>query len=502
MSKFDDIKIPDSIDDVTKYAIERGKNKKLRYKKIIKIASIVMISSFIGFPVIVRALPYIESTISNFIEKALPASYISKLNDENNANNIVIKDDKATITLEKATLDSQTFIASMIIESDFLKEYDESDLKYSLYAYVHTSIEGDLVGGGPDIIRKIADNKVALVVSAYVGDTVINDNVNINLNIKNIKIQSNDWESEEKKELKGNWNFSLDLEQEKSIQEIEVQDDININGKVMTFESLEVTPLASYIKLTYDESMDDKWDFGRYKIVDNNGKEYRYSQIDGHTENGKWHVKLAIYDDLSNIESLSITPYTDDTFIPSKIYDQDTVKMVTTMEANSEIEDIIVSRDVEKRDLDVDTKPAHKYEGSKISYQLDIDKNRKFYTIDELIGKEIKTGNQSSVTIEDINVSDKNTTVVLKANGDYSNLHQIVLFDENMKDTYSGVYVTHKGKLPSNTHWNNTKDEHYMSGLATFIIDKIDVNKKYKLAVPLQKEVELNKNYTMQVKMK
>lgn len=52
-----------------------------------------------------------------------------------------------------------------------------------------------------------------------------------------------------------------------------------------------------------------------------------------------------------------------------------------------------------------------------INYQLDIDKGIKFYTIDELIGKKIKTGNQSSVTIEDINVGDKNTTVVLKANG-------------------------------------------------------------------------------------
>ena len=270
----------------------------------------------------------------------------------------------------------------------------------------------------------------------------------------------------------------------------------------MTFESLEITPLATYIKLTYDETLDNKWHFGRYKIVDNNGKEYRYSQIDGHTYEGKWNIKLAIYDDLSNIESLSITPYTEDTFIESKIHNQDTIKMVTTMEQNSEIEDKIFSRDVEERDLDVDTKPAHKYEGEKISYHLEIDKERKFYTIDELIGKEIQTSKQSSVTIKDIKVDNKNTVVTLKINGDYAILNQIVLFDEDMRDTYSGIYVTHKGKWPSNTHWNNAKDEYYSSGLATFIIDKIDVNKKYKLAVPLQKEINLNKNYTMNVKIK
>ena len=34
MSKFDDIKMPDNIDEVTKNAIRRGKTKKYQYKKI------------------------------------------------------------------------------------------------------------------------------------------------------------------------------------------------------------------------------------------------------------------------------------------------------------------------------------------------------------------------------------------------------------------------------------------------------------------------------------
>ena len=75
--------------------------------------------------------------------------------------------------------------------------------------------------------------------------------------------------------------------------------------------------------------------------------------------------------------------------------------------SNKTIEDKIFSRDVEERDLDVDTKPAHKYEGEKISYHLDIDKERKFYAIDELIGKEIQSSKQSSVTIKDIKVDNK-----------------------------------------------------------------------------------------------
>ena len=34
MSKFDDIKMPDNIDEVTKNAIRRGKTKKYQYKKV------------------------------------------------------------------------------------------------------------------------------------------------------------------------------------------------------------------------------------------------------------------------------------------------------------------------------------------------------------------------------------------------------------------------------------------------------------------------------------
>ena len=38
MSKFDDIKMPDNIDEVTKNAIRRGKTKKYQYKKVTKVS--------------------------------------------------------------------------------------------------------------------------------------------------------------------------------------------------------------------------------------------------------------------------------------------------------------------------------------------------------------------------------------------------------------------------------------------------------------------------------
>lgn len=42
MSKFDDIKMPDNIDEVTKNAIRRGKTKKHRHRRMNKVASILL----------------------------------------------------------------------------------------------------------------------------------------------------------------------------------------------------------------------------------------------------------------------------------------------------------------------------------------------------------------------------------------------------------------------------------------------------------------------------
>ena len=180
MSKFDDIKMPDNIDEVTKNAIRRGKTKKHRHRRMNKVASILAIGwvgIFVGFPVIVKALPNIESLITSFIESALPQSHVNKLKDESNANNIVVKDENAIITLEKSVLDSQIFVASMTIESDFLKQYDENDLRYNLYANTHISIgdKDNLVGGGPDIIKKIDENKATLKYSTVASGTDMSD---------------------------------------------------------------------------------------------------------------------------------------------------------------------------------------------------------------------------------------------------------------------------------------------------------------------------------------
>ena len=74
------------------------------------------------------------------------------------------------------------------------------------------------------------------------------------INLENLEIKSNEWKNEDRKELKGDWKFYINVEKENTIEKIDVKDSVNIEDNVMTFESLEITPLATYIKLTYDET--------------------------------------------------------------------------------------------------------------------------------------------------------------------------------------------------------------------------------------------------------
>lgn len=494
------------LDDTYKNILEIKEPKiKKSNKSLGKLASIIIVGS-IGistFPVVAKAFPNIELAITNFIEDTISEPFKEKLKEKDSANNMVVYDKNTTVTLDNSALDNERFVASMTIESDFLKQYNELDPNYSLYARIEVCIGDDnnFVGGGATI-KLIDEDKASLVLNNSLAGKEIGDNVDVQINLKEIYIQSNEWKNDDIKQLEGDWKFSYTLKKVDSIKKIEVKDSIEIDGKLITLETLEITPLGNYIRLRADEGIKDVWAFN-YKIIDNNGKSYRSELLDGHTDENGWNNTYEVYGDLSDVETLSITPFWEDSIIEEKIYGQDTFKMTTNMEKDAQVEDVIVSREVEKRDLEVDTEPASKYEGEKISYKLSIDKDRKFYSIDELVGQSIDTGDGTSVSIKDITQNKDATIVTLKVNGDYRCIGQIVLFDEDMKDYYSGIYVTHKGKFASNSHWNNAKDTYYTdTGVATFTIDKLDVNKKYKLAVPLQRSVNLNASSTMKVKLK
>ena len=66
-------------------------------------------------------------------------------------------------------------------------------------------------------------------VSAYVGDTETDNNIDVYINLENLEIKSNEWKNEDRKELKGDWKFYINVEKENTIEKIDVKDSVNID---------------------------------------------------------------------------------------------------------------------------------------------------------------------------------------------------------------------------------------------------------------------------------
>ena len=129
---------------------------------------------------------------------------------------------------------------------------------------------------------------------------------------------------------------------------------------------------------------------------------------------------------------------------------------------NAKLSNEFISREPTEKEL------SDGYGLDKVMYNVDIDKNTAFESIDSLIGKEIVVNNSSKITVKDIVAHDDYTEVVMKIDGNYNYklLGSRVLFDENMNDSCS-----FEGSV---TNLNDIEEK-----IVTVKLTKIDVSKKY-----------------------
>lgn len=187
---------------------------------------------------------------------------------------------------------------------------------------------------------------------------------------------------------------------------------------------------------------------------------------------GEFEAKLQIDSDLSNTSYIELIPYWGMETIHKEtggIYSE-----LLTTTGSGEREEVLISRKPTKEELD------NGYALDKVYHYLNIDKERGFLSIDELIGYEIPVNNKASVVIKDIDANDENTKIIMKVNGDYKYLSQLVLFDEDMNDTMG--WEGHIGAV--------LEDEE--EKIYSIALDKIDKSKKYKVAIPQIKDIDLN----------
>lgn len=501
-------KVPDyidiKIDEAREIIKKENKKKKVVKKGFGYIAASLIVLAGIGVmtPIAIKAFPNLEKYLNNKRLDVLYKPLADKLNGSKSKNRVVCSNKSATITIENATIDDNLFVGQVIIESDFLKKYNEYDINYRLSAYgemiIDNKITENLIPISVMNLEKVDDTTAVGFIKQEIVDIELKESTNINLKINQVQLTDLRWKKHKDKDLKGSWDFDLTLNKVDKIKEIDINKKVKVNKEEMGLEKITMTPISNYISLRHkvgSVSPGTLW-WAMYNVVDDKGNTYKSYTEGGQGDAGKYYeTDLEIIGDLSQAEYIDVTPYWNDRYIENKTegISWGPQTFVTTGANNSEREEIIHKRPITKDELNKDTNPRKKYPLKDINYYLNVDKAREFLTVKELIGKEIPASKSASIIIKDIVASKEGTKITIKVDGDYSP-YSLVMFDEAMNDIYNGVY-TDNGFIDESL----TTVSDLGGGLYTFVLGPIDINKKYKIAIPMDNEPQINPAHTIRV---
>ncbi|GAA0866009.1 DUF4179 domain-containing protein [Paraclostridium tenue] len=295
MSKFDEIKIPESIDELTKKAMKKGKDykKKRKYKKI-------MIASFTGLiigtgairvslinPAIAESIPMIQEIVDYFShnEKSLYKSDKDDLENLGKDLNLTVNDKGIEFTIDSVSVDDNYITVFYTVKSD--KNIKEINKYYKDPYFASPTICTAYIGG-----KNIIPDGFIEKEATYISNNEIRGIQKIDISYINIK---NDTEVEfridEIFETEGNWKISTKIDKSKAISKthnykvnknFKFKETLDYEGKKVNvkhkvnIEKVIISPLAN--KILINEKINKSFEYwepimgNRFALFDENGK--------------------------------------------------------------------------------------------------------------------------------------------------------------------------------------------------------------------------------------
>lgn len=485
----DNIEISDKLDDYILKGIERARQEKKLVRRGSKMGTITKVSSILIIgalglgvinPDIVRAIPIIKKAIEGFDSSnfGVPTDKYLKYSQ---GVELVSENRRATVTLNDVIIDENICMFGFIIESNALKGYEGENSGDFINIDSDITLNGKRIDGIGYRARKIDDRTGAVVISANIAELDLEDNVEVDLKISSIR---------GKKEVRGNWDFKIETNKVEGSKRINIGESHDIKGQKLIVDEVVTSPLANTVIFSgIDEVENYTLQSTEFKVIDDKGNILRSNIVSSSViknvdnKTGEFFSKLEITGDLSNSKYIELIPYWGLELINKEtegIY----VDLLTTT-GSGERKEILITRKPTKEELN------NGYALSNVYYNLNMDKAKEFLSIEELKGYEIQVNNKDKVIIQDIELGQENTKITMKIDGDYNyrNLSQLVIFDEEMNDT--AIEEGHIGSV--------IEDE--KEGIYSITLDKIDASKKYKLAVPMTKDVDLNSEHKFRISL-
>lgn len=251
MSKFDDIKMPDNIDEVTKNAIRRGKTKKYQYKKVTKVAASIAVISTLTI-----TTTFAVEYIIDYFNHNKQSLYLSDKNDfEKTSNNInlTVKDKGIEFTIDNISIDDNYIMVFHTSKRD--KNINKIDKDaYLDNPIISTYMDGERIEESSGIIEHeatyISENELKGMQKIDVSSVNIDNNDEIVFRVNNIFCIEGNWEISLKvdklKSVNNNYNvnkdYTINQTYDYNNEKIDIKHNINV-------EKVTISPLANTIRI-------------------------------------------------------------------------------------------------------------------------------------------------------------------------------------------------------------------------------------------------------------
>lgn len=375
MSKFNDIKMPESIDDLTKTAIKRGKKykKNRKYKNIMTASAVVIVigTSIIGIgianPSIADAIPILKNIVEYFKNnnESIYKGDKGDLEKTSTDINLTTKDKGIELTIDSVSIDDNYITIFHTVKSEKnIKEYNEAYEE----AHFANPIEDAYIDG-----KNITPSGLIEHEAIYISEKELKGLRKID--VSNVEIENGDkieFRVEEIFGIEGDWRISAVVDKSKSISETynyEIDKDFIINKEYdyhgekinvkhdINIEKVIISPLASKIIISEKTTKGyDDW-YPRigndFALFDENGKSLdvidkggTMSTI-GVTTNSEEFIKAS-----KDTKSLTLVPMSYDENIQNSMFEPQLIDKLPIIFEMSEYGKLVIE-DIEITDKQI-----------------------------------------------------------------------------------------------------------------------------------------------------
>lgn len=193
----DTVKIPEGLDNAVLKGIERGRQDKQYEKDKRRIYGFrrVAIAAGLAFgvtmtagvisPEIVSAIPGLGQVFESF-NTSLFGEPTDRFKEATQVIGEAKESNGVSVMLDEVILDENMLVMTLIVESDFLRGYEDLNEGDFFYLNGYMFIEGEEPMSMSERVRIIDDNRGAVVLSANIAEMNIKDKSDIKLKIRGI----------------------------------------------------------------------------------------------------------------------------------------------------------------------------------------------------------------------------------------------------------------------------------------------------------------------------